>query len=130
MTIDPTEPIEPSEEAPHVHAGLPHASRLLWRIHHRYATRVQAIEMGPLRLDFLRVADPDKVLDEVAEEADRREKLTGERDKPGDTLHLPYWAELWDSSYVIGADLASRDLRGVDVLDLGCGMGLTGCASA
>jgi predicted nicotinamide N-methyase len=86
--------------------------------------------MGPLTLDFIRVADPDRVLDEVAAEADRREKETGHRDKTGDTLHLPYWAELWDSSYVIGADLASRNLTGVHVLDLGCGQGLTAAASA
>lgn len=104
--------------------------RLLWRIRRRFPTRTQSMTLGPLTFDFFRCADPDRVLDEVAEEADRRERLSGQRDKPGDTLHLPYWAELWDSSYVIGAELAGRDLKGMEVLDLGCGMGLTGCASA
>lgn len=103
---------------------------LLERIERRYPTVRQAVEMGPLRMDFVRVADPDRVLDEVAEEADRREKETGQRDASGDTLHLPYWAELWDSSYVIGAELAGRKLDGVEVLDLGCGQGLTAAASA
>lgn len=104
--------------------------RLLARIQRSYKTRVERVVMGPLTLDFLRCADPDAVLDQVAAEADRREKVDGKRDKPGDTLHLPYWAELWDSSYVIGAEVASRDLTGVPVLDLGCGMGLTAAASA
>lgn len=92
--------------------------------------RRQRVVLGRLEFDFHRCADPDRVLDEVAEEADRRERESGERDESGDALHLPYWAELWDSSYVIGAELAGRDLRGWRVLDLGCGMGLTGCASA
>lgn len=105
-------------------------ARLLARIERGYRTRVERVVMGPLELAFLRCADPDAVLDQVAAEADRREKVDGKRDKPGDTLHLPYWAELWDSSYVIGAELASRDLDGVAVLDLGCGMGLTAAASA
>lgn len=104
--------------------------RLLARIRRSYRTKTQRVGLGPLVLEFCRIEDPDVVLDQVAAEADRREKLTRQRDVPGDTLHLPYWAELWDSSYVIGAELASRDLRGLDVLDLGCGMGLTAAASA
>jgi predicted nicotinamide N-methyase len=105
--------------------------RLLSRIHRTYATRVERFQLGPLALEFLRIDDPDKVLDDVAEEVDRREKRSGVRDAKGDTLHIPYWAALWDSSYAIGADLAAHvDLRGVSVLDLGCGMGLTACAAA
>lgn len=104
---------------------------LLHRIRKTYATKVERYALGPLELEFLRIADPDAVLDAVAEEVDRREKVTGHRDAKGDTLGIPYWAALWDSSYAIGADLAARtDLRGVDVLDLGCGMGLTACCAA
>jgi predicted nicotinamide N-methyase len=95
-----------------------------------YPIRTESVTLGPLVLTFHRCADPDAVLDQVAEEADRREKSSGVRDLPGDTLHLPYWAELWDSSYVIGEMLARRDLRGVAVLDLGCGMGMTAAAAA
>jgi predicted nicotinamide N-methyase len=58
-----------------------------------------------------------------------------------DPLHLPYWAVLWDSGAGVGAYLleqaaeqgghgVDRFLAGRSVLDLGCGMGLTGTVCA
>lgn len=75
--------------------------RLLWRIHRRFKTIAEPIQVGPLALDFTRIADPNRVLDEVAAAEDRRERQTGQR-RPGDQLHLPYWAELWDSARGMG----------------------------
>jgi predicted nicotinamide N-methyase len=108
--------------------------RLLCRIGRRFATATQTLRIGPLEIPFTRVADPNRVLDEVVDAEDRREKLGGERHN-GDELHLPYWAELWDSAYGLASFLtshlteASRD-RPPEVLDLGCGMGLTGTVAA
>ena len=127
--------------------------RLLARIHRRYATTTMTATIGPLSFPFTRIADPDRVLDDIAREADRREKLTGRRQGDED-LHLPYWAELWDSATGIGEFLtkldvetpahgdAERKSRGSilpdlsipasspAVLDLGCGMGLSGTIAA
>jgi len=109
--------------------------RLLWRIHRRYQTVRQHVKIGDIELDFLRIADPNRVLDELAEQEDRREKLTGQR-KSGDELHLPYWAELWESSLGLGEFLAQRvqswpfKVQEPRVLDLGCGMGLAGTLAA
>src|SRR5580765_8578653 len=70
---------------------------LLARIHRLgYEIVESEVDLGPLRLPFVHIADPDRVLDRVAEEQDRLEKLRGTR-TAGDELHLPYWAELWDS---------------------------------
>lgn len=130
------------------------AQRLLWRIHQRYQTVTQSIQIGDLQIPFTRIADPNRVLDEVAEEEDRREKISGRR-QTGDSLHLPYWAELWDSALGLGQYLVGEGARGKgrgaskknpsvlapcpsplvpistpSVLDLGCGMGLAGTAAA
>jgi predicted nicotinamide N-methyase len=103
---------------------------LLWRIHRRFATVNTRISFGTIELDFTRVADPDRVLDEVAEEEDRRERVGGVRNE--EPLHLPYWAELWESANGIGQYLVQEyaTLKAVNVLDLGCGQGLAGCAAA
>jgi predicted nicotinamide N-methyase len=113
----------------------PHNLRraLLARIHRRYATYVEPVRIGDLAFDFVRIADPNRVLDEVAEREDRREKVEGSR-RNGEELHLPYWAELWDSAagvcqYLLRAGVRDR-MRGRSVLDLGCGMGLTGTVAA
>lgn len=116
--------------------------RLLGRIRKRYDILTEDVQLGQSTLSFTRIADPNRVLDQVAEEEDRREKLSGER-RHGDALHLPYWAELWDSAlgvaqYILrhGSDLipvnpvAPRLDRPVRALDLGCGMGLTGTVAA
>jgi len=94
----------------------------------RYELVDEPIPVGPLRVHFTRVADPDKVLDELCQRIDRYEKETGQRVND-DSLGLPYWAELWESSIAIGAYIA-RDsgilVREKRVIDLGCGMGLAG----
>ncbi|MGH7214611.1 MAG: class I SAM-dependent methyltransferase [Tepidisphaeraceae bacterium] len=104
---------------------------LLWRIHRRYQTVTRTVRLGGLSIDFTRIADPDRVLDEVAAEEDRREKLSRQR-RDGDELHLPYWAELWDSALGIGQFLTKhhQPVAGQSVLDLGCGMGLSGTIAA
>src|SRR5271170_4632502 len=75
--------------------------RLLARIARRYKTVEVPFSIGPLRIIFTRVADPNVVLDEVCAEEDSREKSTGDR-RDGNDLHLPYWAELWDSAIGVG----------------------------
>lgn len=123
--------------------------RLRCRIERRYALKDTVFTFGPLTLPFTRVAEPDRVLDEVAAEEDRLERVSGVR-ASADQLHLPYWAELWDSAVGIGQWLAGGSGFGVQgsgkaeasrsssslnpeprsVLDLGCGMGLAGTVAA
>ncbi len=115
--------------------------RLLARIHRRFETITEPMLAGDLKFDFTRIADPNRVLDDVAAEEDRLDKLAGKR-RDGEELHLPYWAELWDSSLAI-IELLAEQLSGmgdppmksgkgnaISVLDLGCGMGLTGTVAA
>lgn len=78
--------------------------RLLARIHRRYQTTTEHVELAGLRFPFTRIADPDKVLDQVAEEVDRQERASGKRQQ--EPLHLPYWAELWDSAAGVAQWLA------------------------
>lgn len=107
-------------------------ARLIAALHARIARRYELIDapvaVGPLRVAFTRVADPEKVLDDVCERIERYEKTTGRR-MQGDAMGLPYWAELWESATAIGAFIAKDGgaaLRGKSVMDLGCGMGLSG----
>src|SRR5690606_7231857 len=71
--------------------------QLLCRIRRQYEPLTELLTLGDTTLSFTRIADPNRVLDDVAEAEDRREKVSGDR-RNGDALHLPYWAELWDSA--------------------------------
>jgi predicted nicotinamide N-methyase len=109
--------------------GTPEISHsLLHRIHRRYQTVTLPLRFGDIVLDFTRIADPDRVLDQVCAEEDRREKLSGVRTE--DPAHLPYWAQLWDSAGALANWIASKDLTDASVLDLGCGLGLCGAVAA
>ena len=104
---------------------------LLCRIRRRFPTVTARVRFGKIEFDFTRAADPNRVLDEVAAEEDRREKIGGLRNS--EPLHLPYWAELWDSGGGIArhlADLFPNGLKGITAIDLGCGQGLAGCVAA
>jgi len=107
---------------------------LLWRIGRKFATVTEDVAVGSVLLRFTRVADPNLVLDEMAAAEDLKDKLAGHR-RPSEDLTLPYWAELWDSAYGVSDYLISTlfpnsALKGMNVLDLGCGMGLTGTVAA
>lgn len=112
---------------------FPTRQRLLWRIARQYQTVTAPVAFGPVKLQFTRIADPDRVLDIVAAEEDRLEKVRGRR-LPEDQLHLPYWAEMWDSAAGIAEHLVEgvrgRGPRTPSTLDLGCGMGLSGTVAA
>ena len=79
------------------------------------------------------------VLDQICASIDLHERTTGQRIQ-GDSLGLPYWAELWDSAIGIGTWMAKTNWLLPDtllptaptlsVLDLGCGMGLSGTIAA
>jgi predicted nicotinamide N-methyase len=123
---DVTEHLVPDPS--HAHALR---ARLLARIGRRYRTVTTTMRFGDITLPFTRVENPDVVLDEVAEEEDRLERLSGQR-TASDQLHLPYWAELWDSAVGMGLHLAATPgaIVGRRVLDLGCGQGLSGTVAA
>jgi 2-polyprenyl-3-methyl-5-hydroxy-6-metoxy-1,4-benzoquinol methylase len=118
-------------------------ARLLARIHRRYRTVTESIALADRSYSFTRIADPNRVLDEVAADEQRLQKLNGA--KKEDYLHLPYWAELWDSALGMGQLVLSimggramgvspKDMGGTPmirrVLDLGCGMGFAGMVAA
>jgi predicted nicotinamide N-methyase len=72
-----------------------------------------------LTIELLRVADVDTLLD-------RLPKIQFRPDE-----RLPYWADLWPSSLALARYLwEAVDLQGVEVLELGCGMGLAGIAAS
>jgi predicted nicotinamide N-methyase len=72
-----------------------------------------------LTIELLRVADVDTLLDRLP----RIQFRADER--------LPYWADLWPSSLALAQYLwEAVDLQGLQVLELGCGLGLTGIAAS
>lgn len=161
---------------------MPRASvrhHLLRRIETRYRVVTEPVHVGTVTFPFTRIADPDHVLDDVAAEEDRLEKVSGRRTH-GEYLRLPYWAQLWDSALAVAVWLM-ENIKGANcgrgegakdkhqppprcsqarlhppslvplsprspsplpaftptlrprsprVLDLGCGMGLSGTAAA
>ncbi len=94
--------------------------RLLARVRRRYDVRVETIEIGPLQFAFHRVADPNVIFDQMV----ARELVEGS------LPWQPYWAENWDAALTMAHQIVSRPIRHGRVMDLGCGLGLTGAAAA
>jgi predicted nicotinamide N-methyase len=92
---------------------------LLQEMRQRYEIVAERIRLGELEFDFWRIADPESLLDDAT-------LLKSYDDLPWQ----PYWAETWDTARGVASELAERDLRSKRVLDLGCGLGLTGTVAA
>jgi ETFB lysine methyltransferase len=74
-----------------------------------------AIELLGRTISILHPASAEDLIDEVDFDRDER---------------LPYWAELWPSSRVLGEQVLQMQGSGRTLLDLGCGSGLvTVCAA-
>jgi predicted nicotinamide N-methyase len=92
---------------------------LLRQIRDQYEVVCQRICLGELQFDFWSIADLESVLNDQT-------LLLSHQELPWQ----PYWAETWDAAHGVAGELAERDLKAVRVLDLGCGMGLTGTVAA
>ncbi len=76
----------------------------------------ESLELAPgLRVALLRPVSAEALIDEEAFDEDE---------------FLPYWAELWPSGIALARAVAARDVRGLRVLELGCGLGLPSLAAA
>lgn len=87
---------------------------------HPIPTRVANLTLEAVRLPGLdlTVAKPVSAEDLIDEDAYARDE------------RLPYWAELWPSGRVLAERLAERNLAGVRVIELGCGIGLPAIVAA
>ena len=68
-----------------------------------------------MQVEILRPPSADELIDEAAFDAEE---------------FLPYWAELWPSGLALAQHVAARELRGLRVVELGCGLGLPSLAAA
>ena len=75
----------------------------------------ETVQAGPLTLGILRPPDPAALID--------IERFKEEE-------YMPYWAELWASGVRLAAAVADRDVDGLTVLELGCGLGVPSVAAA
>jgi len=78
-------------------------------------TITEAIEVGGRVLSVERPVDAEALLDE---------------DRFADEEFLPYWAESWPSGLALARHIATLDLSGRRVLELGCGLGLPSLVAA
>jgi predicted nicotinamide N-methyase len=73
------------------------------------------VEVDGLSLSILRPQQAEALL---SEEAFEHEEF------------LPYWAELWPSGLALAHVVRRRDVRGLRVLELGCGLGVPSIVAA
>ena len=77
--------------------------------------REERIVIGNRELLLARPTDPESLIDEPRFEQNE---------------FLPYWAELWPSGLALAQHLATLDVVGKRVLELGCGLALPSFAAA
>jgi predicted nicotinamide N-methyase len=76
----------------------------------------EEVELGDgLRLAILRPPSAEELIDEAAFDEEE---------------FLPYWAELWPSGLALARHVAQRELHGLHVVELGCGLALPALTAA
>ncbi len=96
---------------------------LLNALQTRYTFDKVSLEVAGETFVLYLVGDVDALLEELLAKGEAHEDVLDER--------IPYWAELWHSAIAM-AELILEDDRfqlGTKVLELGCGLGLSGIAA-
>jgi predicted nicotinamide N-methyase len=75
----------------------------------------EIVALDGLKVRVVRPRDAEELLDEEAFEHEE---------------FLPYWAELWSSALALAEAVAARELRGLRVVELGCGLAVPSVAAA
>ncbi|HEV8716195.1 MAG TPA: methyltransferase [Candidatus Binatia bacterium] len=84
----------------------------------KYETEPIELTIGSRQLTLLRVKDLERWVD-------REALLRDETEEP------PYWAHLWTGSVTLARYIEERvECRDLNILDLGCGLGLTGIVAS
>jgi predicted nicotinamide N-methyase len=81
----------------------------------RFRVDEAAVDVGDVRIVLLHPANPEDLIDEQEFERDER---------------LPYWADLWPSAKLLGAEVLRMHGEGRTLLELGCGSGLVAACAA
>ena len=95
--------------------------------YHRLLTKIQRLvpveqttaDIAGTRYPWLKVIDPDQLLENALSRTDRT----------SDELD-PFWAATWRAAIGLDHFLRRSDIRGVRILELGCGSGRAGIAAA
>ncbi len=93
--------------------------KLRARIERNVMLEASSIELGGRSINWLKVVDPDRLL----------EAALIRQDKRADELD-PFWAATWRAARGLDQYLARLDLRQVRLLEIGCGSGQAGIGAA
>lgn len=97
---------------------LPAAAQAVYqKIKKEYRVAFEPLELGPVRLNLLKVTDLEPL-------------LTG-KDPLKDPSTFPFWVKLWEAAIVLAQYLAAQKFApGTRLLELGAGLGAPGLAAA
>jgi predicted nicotinamide N-methyase len=102
----------------HIHAKAS-TNEMYLRIASRYDVVEKKIEIAHRTIHLLKVRDTNRLVDALNPETFAEDE------------RLPYWADLWTSSLELARFcLLEANLKSKRVLELGCGLGLSGIAAA
>ncbi|HWL38984.1 MAG TPA: methyltransferase domain-containing protein [Gemmatimonadaceae bacterium] len=91
-------------------AGALNGMALVGALERRFRTSVTEATVGDRKFSILKPANADDLIREEDFVKDER---------------LPYWADVWPSSIVLGEKLLELEGKGKTALELGCGVGLS-----
>lgn len=97
---------------------LPAEERALYeKIRNEYRVAFDPLDLGPVRLNLLKVTD--------------LEPLLAGKDPLKDPTTFPFWVKLWEAAIVLAQYLAAQKYApGTRLLELGAGLGAPGLAAA
>ncbi len=93
---------------------------LYQHINELFPSSKRTVKLADHSIEILRVDNKEEVLD----------KLWVEVTVDDAAEQQPYWVRAWESSVEGCVQISHQDLKGKSVLDLGCGMGITGTYAA
>ena len=88
----------------------------------KYPSDIHKLELAGRQVRFLEIRNPEALFDNLLSQGLEHDDVKDER--------IPYWAELWPSAIGLATHiLQGPSLKGRNVLEIGCGLGLPSIAA-
>lgn len=106
-------------------ASSPRIASLAARVSRKFQWHWQPVTLADQPIEIATPTDPNELLIQACQR-----QVAANNCMPDHLLADPFWAQVWPSTRALDSMLDQRDIRGMPILELGCGTGAAGIAAA
>ncbi len=107
-------------------------NEIISEIEKKYEIEVEPVKIGNKEVKMLQIKNLEEyIVNKVENETSKNDDLAGENDFFYQLMNLPWWAKIWEPSFVLANFMGHQPVdKNQRILEIGAGLGLVGVYAA